>query len=363
MSGFAKSWFGSVDTSAVSVSNNSIPRKGTNGFEDSALTNDGDVVKYDPTRSVSDLYHLVDKKYVDEAVTSLGARYYMIDTDSGEADYKMCSTTPSSDPEESISKTDLVNDQYMAGWIAPNTNEPDKLIAGVYNWRIYAAKTSGNKTLRFYWKLIERKGDDSETVVGTSVVSNEVMTGKNCYIIPLTLSADHDIASNSYIVGKIYADVTGQGTAPDVALYYEGDSDSHWEIPINTEILNGQYVNIGGDTMTGPLTAPAFNLTTQQLTDAASINWDMSLGGFAYVTLAGNRTLSNPTNVRAGARYTLKVIQDATGNRTMTFDTNFKFSGGTSPTLTNTAGAVDLLEFIAYDSSTLCLVNFVADLK
>jgi len=214
----------------------------------------GGVATYDPDRSITDLHHIVDKKYVDEAVTALGARYYMLDTDSGTEDYKNTSLTASTGAEQSISKSDLSDDDYIAGWIAPNPNEPDKLIAGVYNWRIYAEKTGGTKTLRLYWKLVERKSDNSEVVIGTSVVSNEIVEGKNSYIIPLTLSADHEIASDSYVVGKIYADVSGSGSDPSVTLYYEGDSDSHWEIPVNLEILNDRYVQKSGDTISGNLT-------------------------------------------------------------------------------------------------------------
>jgi len=209
----------------------------------------GGVAIYDPDRTIDDLHHLVDKQYVDKAVTSLGARYYMLNTDSGISDYKLCSLTPSAGSEQSISVSDLTDGQYIAGWISPNTDEPDKLITGVFNWRIYAAKTSGSgsKTLRLYWKLVERKSDNSETVIGTSVVSNEIVTGKNMYIIPLTLSSDHDIASDSYVVGKLYANVSGNGTAPSVTLYFEGDSDSHWQIPVNLEIFDNRYVSLTED--------------------------------------------------------------------------------------------------------------------
>jgi len=218
------------------------------------------VALYDDDRNITNLYHLVDKIYVDEAVTALGARYYMFDADSGEADYKNCSSSPSVGAEQSFNKASLSDDDYILGWIAPNTNEPDKLITGVYNWRIYAEKTAGTETLRLYWKLVERKSDTSEDVIGISIVSNEITSGKNSYIIPLTISADHDIASDSYVVGKIYADVSGSGSAPSVTLYYEGNSDSHWEIPVNTEILDDRYVNADGDTLTGTLNLPANGL-------------------------------------------------------------------------------------------------------
>jgi hypothetical protein len=101
----------------------------------------------------------------------------------------------------------------------------------------------------------------------------------------------------------------------------------------------------------------------QELTDGANISWDMDSGGFAYVTLGGNRTLDNPTNVEAGGTYKILINQDATGGRTLSFGSNFKFPGNVEPTLSSGAGDVDMLEFIAYDSSTLYLVNFVADLQ
>jgi len=101
----------------------------------------------------------------------------------------------------------------------------------------------------------------------------------------------------------------------------------------------------------------------QELTDGANISWDMDSGGFAYVTLEGNRTLDNPTNVSAGGLYRLKVVQDATGSRTLSYGSNFKFPGETDPILSSGAGDIDMLEFIAYDSSTLYLVNAVFDIQ
>jgi hypothetical protein len=86
---------------------------------------------------------------------------------------------------------------------------------------------------------------------------------------------------------------------------------------------------------------------TQTLTDAATINWDVSLGNIAKVTLGGNRVFANPTNLRDGS-YVLHIIQDGTGSRTITsWGANFKWLGGVVPTLTTTIGARDILSFTA----------------
>ncbi len=82
------------------------------------------------------------------------------------------------------------------------------------------------------------------------------------------------------------------------------------------------------------------------LTDAANISWDASKGNHAVVTLGGNRTLDNPTNVEPGQLYTLRVIQDGTPPRTLTWGGKFLWAGGTAPTLSTGAGDVDVFVFV-----------------
>ena len=82
------------------------------------------------------------------------------------------------------------------------------------------------------------------------------------------------------------------------------------------------------------------------LSDGANIAWNLQASKNGTVTLAGNRTLDNPTNLVAGESHVLRVVQDGTGTRTLAYGSAYKFAGGTAPTLTAGAGgAVDLLEF------------------
>ncbi len=87
------------------------------------------------------------------------------------------------------------------------------------------------------------------------------------------------------------------------------------------------------------------------LTDGANIAWDAEAIQFASVTLGGDRVLDNPTNLVAGQRYYLLVTQDGAGTRLLTYGSAFLWPGGTAPTLTTAAGAVDLLEFISDGTS------------
>ena len=106
------------------------------------------------------------------------------------------------------------------------------------------------------------------------------------------------------------------------------------------------HVRLGGDAMLGPL---AFR--QQALTDAASIATDASTADVFTVTLGGNRTLANPTNLIDPGRVLRWVIrQDATGGRTLAFGTAFVFYGPSA--IDRAANAVSVIEAI-YDGTTL----------
>lgn len=89
----------------------------------------------------------------------------------------------------------------------------------------------------------------------------------------------------------------------------------------------------------------SFDATT--LTDGATINWNAEDNQVCKVTLGGNRTMAAPTNLKDGATYILRVIQDATGTRTITWNSVFKWPGGTAPTLSTGNGAIDIITFVS----------------
>lgn len=92
------------------------------------------------------------------------------------------------------------------------------------------------------------------------------------------------------------------------------------------------------------------------LTDGASIALDMSSGFNFSVTLGGNRTLANPSNLKVGQTGFIRVTQDATGSRTLTLDTYYKTQNGLALTLSTAANDEDVL-FYCVLSSTEVLVN------
>ena len=98
------------------------------------------------------------------------------------------------------------------------------------------------------------------------------------------------------------------------------------------------------------------------LTDGATITPDFAAANNYSVTLGGNRTLANPTNLTAGQSGVIVITQDGTGSRTLAYGSYFKFAGGTAPTLTTTAAAVDVLAYYV-ESSTRITAKLIADVK
>ena len=80
------------------------------------------------------------------------------------------------------------------------------------------------------------------------------------------------------------------------------------------------------------------------------------------MTLAGTgRTLDNPINITAGQSGVIVINQDATGSRTITtYGSYFKFPGGSAPTLSTGANAVDILSYYCV-SSTVIAASLGAD--
>jgi len=98
------------------------------------------------------------------------------------------------------------------------------------------------------------------------------------------------------------------------------------------------------------------------LTDGATITPDFAVANNFSVTLGGNRTLANPTNLTAGQSGVIRIAQDGTGSRTLAYGSYFKFPQGTAPTLTTTASAVDVLCYYV-ESTTRITARLMADVK
>lgn len=103
-------------------------------------------------------------------------------------------------------------------------------------------------------------------------------------------------------------------------------------------VAGNGYAELAGAEFAGPISVAFVSLA-----DAATISTNALLGNQFKVTLGANRVLGNPTGLHDGGVYEWHIKQDGTGSRTLSFGSYFKFAGGTAPTLTTTANALDVI--------------------
>ena len=111
-------------------------------------------------------------------------------------------------------------------------------------------------------------------------------------------------------------------------------------------IYTGADVTALGETTSSDQLEGRYAVEIATLTDGATITPDFGANQNFTVTLGGNRTLANPTNIVAGQTGSIFIVQDATGGRTLSYGSYFKFPAATAPTLSTGANAVDRIDYI-----------------
>ena len=177
-----------------------------------------------------------------------------------------------------------------------------------------------------------------------------------------------DIPGTLDVTGAVTLDSTLQvdGVATfNANIVMEGTSADAHELTLTCNPTADVTVTLPDATTTVAGLAVAQSFTKAQrgtvvsLTDAATIAVDLSLGNNFSVTLAGNRTLGAPTNTTAGQSGVIVVTQDGTGSRTLAYNSIYKFAGGTAPTLTTTASAVDVLAYYVESSTRITVTSLL----
>lgn len=200
------------------------------------------------------------------------------------------------------------------------------------NTRDFALYDKTAAALRLYMDTSGRLGVGSSTSLTSTFTVGGTMTASGITTLTsttattstttgaLVVSGGAGIASNVFVGGNV---AVGTGSA-----------------------ARGRF-DIFGSSMGG--------ITT--LTDAATVTPDFSSNNYFSLTftsgVGNSRTIANPTNLVAGQSGIIYLIQDATGGRSVSWGSYYKFPGGTAPNLTGTGNSNDAIAYSVRSSTAI----------
>jgi hypothetical protein len=134
--------------------------------------------------------------------------------------------------------------------------------------------------------------------------------------------------------------INGKALSSNVTLT-ASDVSALASIVQDTSPALGGELNAGANSI-------GFTMQTATGTGATTINWKLG-NKFKFTFGAQNNTFTFTAPTKP-CSLTLMLIQDSVGSRLATWPASVKWPGGTAPTLTTTANAVDIIS-ILYDGT------------
>jgi len=145
---------------------------------------------------------------------------------------------------------------------------------------------------------------------------------------------------------NFYADNTKRVTIDSTGLTVNSGSIETATIDY-TDGDNAITISDGGHITLAKASKPALKSNT----DGSTVTFDLNEANVHTVTLGGNRTFAI-SNETAGQKFIIRILQDGTGSRTVTWFSTIKWAGGSAPTLTTTAGKADVVGFLVTGTDT-----------
>ena len=165
-----------------------------------------------------------------------------------------------------------------------------------------------------------------------------LLKGTGTAIAAATAGTDYQAPITLTTTGSSGA-ATFSGNSLNIPQYSGGGGGSG---TVNSGAAGQIAVFPSGGTAVSGTSAPV--IPTVVAIYASTTNFDLSQSNNQQVTLTGNPTLTL-SNATAGQRFTINLVQDGTGSRTVTWFGGITWAGGSAPTLQTAAAAIDTISF------------------
>src|SRR3990167_3274684 len=153
---------------------------------------------------------------------------------------------------------------------------------------------------------------------------------------PTSLPSLTNPASTDYLSSPAHSTQHGNANDEIVAIATKVGADSSavtttHDYKLSSVTSSAKAVSTTGDqSIDGSKTFTKTVQTIVTATDGATVTFVLSDGNIQTVTLGGNRTLAL-SNVSTGQVFVLRLVQDGSGSRTVTFFSTIKWPGGSAP--------------------------------
>lgn len=204
------------------------------------------------------------------------------------------------------------------------------------------------------WKseVITELSDYDNLIVVSDTPSLANMPWSQITGIPTTLP-NQNISGNAGTATKLATartiSLTGDATG---SATFDGSANASMAVTVNGAKINQN--NTWTRAQRGAIVA---------LTYGATITPDFALSNNFKITLTGNATLATPTNLVEGQSGIITIAQDATGSRTLSYSSTWKFIGGIAPSLSTTANAIDELVYYVNPDAKAVFAILNKDIK
>ena len=188
--------------------------------------------------------------------------------------------------------------------------------------------------------IAEVKLDIHNAPSGTDKFLKYTSNGMEWAVPSYTTNTDTQLTEEQvedYVGGML----TGNTETGITVTYQDADGTIDFVVDDTTKLP------LAGGTITGALVVDdSVGATITAATSASTITLDLGASVHHSVTLAHITTFADPSNEVAGQSGSLIITQDGTGSRTAAWNSAWKWTGGTAPTLSTAANAVDRIDYL-----------------
>jgi len=277
---------------------------------------------------------IVNKEYVDSVSVNTGVDLFGYKEDSDVEGYYTMKPDIDGTAKETVSDTiPGKTDNYLIGsFITESSYDAYALIRiltrGVYEMHAHL-KAGSSGRLKFYGEFYVRDSEGSETLLGTTELTDFVSNTEEEYNFHLTLSEEYPLSDGDRIAVKVYAN-NSHPADTDIDIYMEGTTGTRVEVKgvsfqrQHNSLANLDYASAGHTGFQQTLTAgTGITLTDSTLsTDDSAINhnaltnfvanqhidWTNASSNFSTsgtlaagaATITGNQTISGNLQVNGG---------------------------------------------------------------